>query len=124
MNVCIPTNQDLGLESQPYGHFGSARYFVLHDTERGATSLIKNEDQNHVHGACRPTETLIERKVGAVIVGGIGVRAIMLLNGMGIRVYRAANGSIRENILQLEGGGLEELTPEGGCAQHGGGCEH
>jgi predicted Fe-Mo cluster-binding NifX family protein len=124
MNVCIPTNQNLDLESQPYGHFGSAHFFVLHDTESGATSHITNNDQNHIHGACQPTDVLIKRKVGAVIVGGIGKRAIMLLNSMGIRVYRSGNGSIRENVRMLEGGELEELTPETGCTQHGHGCDH
>ena len=124
MNVCIPTNQNLGLESQPFGHFGSARFFVLHDTESETTSLITNDDQNHIHGACQPTEVLIERKVGAVIVGRIGKRAIMLLNSMGIRVYRSENGSIRENVRLLESDKLIELTPETGCVQHGHGCEH
>ncbi|RME41495.1 MAG: diguanylate cyclase, partial [Deltaproteobacteria bacterium] len=33
MKVCFPVNNDQGLESEVYGHFGSAPAFVVVDTE-------------------------------------------------------------------------------------------
>ena len=84
MRICIPTQQDEGLEGLPYSHFGSAPYFIVHDTETKQTWTIENGDENHAHGACNPLKALAGDRVDAIIVGGIGGRAIAGLNGLGI----------------------------------------
>jgi predicted Fe-Mo cluster-binding NifX family protein len=119
MRVCIPAQDAKGLEGTPYGHFGSASLFVIHDSETGQTEIIGNADSLHAHGMCHPVGALDGRKIDVIIVGGIGARAIMKLNAEGMRVYRSAPGSIRENIELLKGGGLEELTVENACGHHG-----
>lgn len=110
-----------GLEDEAHGHFGSASHFVVHDTETGATEIVSNADSHHAHGMCHPVGALGGREIDAVIVGGIGARAVMKLNAGGIRVYRAVPGSIRENIDLLAGGTLAELTVEDSCGGHGDG---
>jgi predicted Fe-Mo cluster-binding NifX family protein len=119
MKVCIPAQDGSGLEGTPYGHFGSASYFVVHDTETGMTEVISNADSQHEHGMCHPVGALGGRRIDAVIVAGIGARAIMKLNAEGMRVYRSAPGSIRENIELLAGGKLGEFAVEGACGGHG-----
>jgi predicted Fe-Mo cluster-binding NifX family protein len=123
MKVCIPVAGDTGLSSAPYGHFGSAPYFVIHDTESGTTEMLSNADQEHAHGACQPLKALDGRAVDAVIVGGIGAGAIMKLNAAGIRVYRSTDGSAADHVVALREGKLKEITPDTGC-QHHGGCSH
>ncbi len=63
------------------------------------------------------------RSIDAIVVGGIGMRALMMLNAGGIRVYRAAPGTIRDNIELLKSGTLAEVTPGDACGHHGGGHE-
>lgn len=123
MKVCVPAADNAGLNSHPYGHFGSAPYFVIHDTESDATEVLGNANQEHAHGTCQPLAGFNGQQVGAVIVGGIGAGAIMKLNAAGVRVYRAGTGTIAENVAALRASKLEELTPATGCRQHGG-CSH
>jgi len=123
MKVCVPAADNVGLQSQPFGHFGSAPFFVMHDTESKETEIVENPNAAHEHGACQPVAALGGRTVEAILVGGIGARAIAKLNADGIRVYRAEPGTVEENLASLTAGQLAEITPAGGCQQHGG-CSH
>ena len=60
----------------------------------------------------------------AIVVGGIGGGAITGLNNMGIKVYKAAKGDIRENIERFEAGDLMEMTMAHTCSGHTDGCAH
>jgi hypothetical protein len=75
MMIAFPVEEYRGLESQIYGHFGSAPSFLLLDSETMAVENLTNADQNHIHGMCSPMKALAGRKVDAVVVGGIGMGA-------------------------------------------------
>lgn len=126
MKVCFPTSENQGLESQVYGHFGSAPGFVLVDTVTGESTAIDNGDRIHQHGACNPIAGLDGHPVEAVVVGGIGAGALGKLNGAGIRVFQARPGTIAENIALFNESQLPEYQPGHGCGghDHGGGCSH
>jgi len=125
MKICFPTANLEGLESQVYGHFGSAPGFVIVDTETRATEEISNNDLHHAHGMCQPLKALEGRKVDAVAVGGIGMGALTKLQAQGIRVYRGAEGTVAENIDLFLKEKLPEFDAENTCAGHaGGGCAH
>lgn len=119
MRVCIPASDEKGLESATFGHFGSALYFVVHDTETASTQVLRNENPHHGHGGCQPLSALGDRSLDALIVGGIGRRAIARLNASGTKVYCAAEGTIAENVARLQRGELAEFTLESACAGHG-----
>jgi predicted Fe-Mo cluster-binding NifX family protein len=122
MKLCIPIEEDKGFESIPYGHFGSAAMFMVFDTESNETKIIDNRDQHHAHGACHPLKNLDGENIDAVLVGGIGSKAISRLNEIGIKVYRSTYGTIKENINHYRNKGLTELTPANACRHHGHGC--
>jgi predicted Fe-Mo cluster-binding NifX family protein len=126
MKTCVPVQENKGLESVAFGHFGSAPFFIVHDTDTGDTVAVENGNTHHAHGACNPMQALSGRSVDTLIVGGIGMRAVMGLNAAGIKVYRSAEGTVKTNIDALKRGALEEITPEGACGGHGhsGGCGH
>lgn len=125
MRVCFPTVKLEGLESQVYEHFGSAPGFVIVDTETKAAEEISNSDQHHAHGMCQPLKALGGRKVDAVVVGGIGMGALMKLGAQGIRVYRGAEGTVAENVELILKSKLSEFDANHSCAGHaGGGCAH
>ncbi len=124
MKICFPVDNDNGLASDIFGHFGSAPFFVVYDTQNSAVSVINNRDLGHIHGQCNPMKALNNQQVDAVVVGGIGGGAITGLNNRGIKVYKAAPGTIRENIGQFEKGALMEMTMAHTCGGHIGGCAH
>jgi predicted Fe-Mo cluster-binding NifX family protein len=124
MKVCFPVQKDEGIESQVYNHFGSAPVFVVVDTEEKGVRTINNRDLHHVHGACNPIMALDGQKVDALIVGGIGGGALLKLNAMGVKVYGAGTGTVKENLELLRDKKLQELSMDHSCRAHEGGCGH
>jgi predicted Fe-Mo cluster-binding NifX family protein len=124
MKVCFPTENLLGLESEVYGHFGSAPGFVIVNTVAAELDQVANSDQHHVHGTCQPLLALSGRRFDSIVVGGIGMGALVKLQAEGIRVYRALQGTVRDNLDLIQRGILPEMGSEHTCAGHGGGCSH
>jgi predicted Fe-Mo cluster-binding NifX family protein len=119
MKICIPVNDVRGLDGEPYGHFGSAERFMLVDSDSMETQIVDNGDHGHAHGTCQPLRGLAGQKLDAIIVGGIGARAVERLNEAGIRVYRSTAGTVRDNVEALKKGALEELNADNSCGHHG-----
>ena len=124
MKVCFPVESDKGLDSEVYGHFGTAPNFVVFDTETKSIGVINNQDLGHVHGMCNPLKALDGKMVDVIVVGGIGAGAISRLNELGIKVCRASEGTVRENLGLFESNQVPELTIEHACGGHTGGCGH
>ena len=119
MKLCIPTKTNDHHTAEAYDHFGSAPYFMICDTESGAVEVIENNNAEHAHGMCQPMNALMGNKVDAVVTGGMGGRAVQKLNEGGIKAYRAIPGTVADIISQFTKGGLEEITVNNACAQHG-----
>ena len=125
MKIAFPVQEDMGLESTLYGHFGSAPHFVVVDSDTRTVAALPNRDLEHEHGACRPLEAL-GTAVDAVVAGGIGGGALAGLHAAGVKVYRGVEGTVRENLEMFKAGHLPEFTPDHTCAGHGQGegCVH
>ncbi len=124
MRICFPTENLKGLESDVYGHFGSAPGFVIVNTGNMAVEEINNNDLHHAHGMCQPLKALGGREVEAVVVGGIGAGALMKLQAQGIAVFRALQGSVKENLHFIQEGKLPHFGVEHTCGGHSDGCGH
>jgi predicted Fe-Mo cluster-binding NifX family protein len=126
MKIAFPVQQDQGFESQVYGHFGTAPYFVIVDSETGVHETSTNNDVHHLHGQCQPMKALAGNPVDAVVVGGIGGGALMRLQSQGVRVFRAVEGSVKQNLEFIKTGKLPEFSVNMTCAGHHGegGCQH
>jgi predicted Fe-Mo cluster-binding NifX family protein len=121
MKIAFPVEQDQGLESPVYTHFGTAPYFVVIDSESGAQQTINNMHLHHNHGQCQPMEALSGNPVDVIVVGGIGGGALMGLQAQGVRIFRAAEGSVKENFEFMKAGKLPEFAVNMTCAGHQGG---
>jgi predicted Fe-Mo cluster-binding NifX family protein len=126
MKVCFPVLENQGLESQVFGHFGSAPGFVVVDLITDEITAINNSDQIHEHGACNPVAGLGGHQVDAIVVGGIGGGALHKLNASGLRVFQAREGTIAENVVLFKADELPEYLPGHTCGGHGEnhGCSH
>ena len=119
MKICIPAETNEGKSAKVYGHFGSAPYFTIVDTEKDSIEVIDNANQHHSHGMCQPMSSLIGKSIDAVVTGGIGSRAVQKLNEGGIKAYRTIPGTVADIVSQFTKGGLEEITAQNACAQRG-----
>ncbi|QJA08782.1 diguanylate cyclase [Romboutsia sp. CE17] len=122
MKICVPVEVNKGLESKPYGHFGSAPMFVVYDLEKNEITELSNNDLHHEHGKCQPLKALQGNIVDAVIVGGIGQGAIMKLNDMGVKVYKSQGETIKENLDLYKENKLQEFPSNHTCSHDG--CGH
>jgi len=118
MKICIPTETDAGKKAKVYGHFGSAPYFTIYDTEKDDCETADNSNQHHAHGECNPVGVLDSQHVNAVVCAGMGARAVQKLKEMGVRVYRASGDTVEEVIKKYQTAELEEITSENACSQH------
>ena len=119
MKICIPTEEPMGLDSVAYGHFGSAPYFLIYDTETKEIEVLNNNEAEHEHGQCNPVTPLKDKGVQAVVVAGMGARALQNLQSMGITAYRIENGTKVQTIIEnLDLNKLEKLAVENCCQSH------
>ncbi|RJO67223.1 MAG: diguanylate cyclase [Myxococcales bacterium] len=119
MKLCIPVEQDKGLESAVYGHFGSAPVFLVVDTETLACQAIVNTDQHHAHGMCHPLKAIGSVQVDGVVVGGIGMGALTKLNASGVRVFQSPFATVRETAEAMKQNKLAEFDATHACGGHG-----
>ena len=119
MRICIPTETDAGKEARVYGHFGSAPYFTIYDTEKDVCETVDNSNQHHAHGTCHPMDTFGSKRIDAVVCAGMGVRAIQKLKEAGIQVYKASGATVEEIIEKYQANELEEITLKDACNRHG-----
>ncbi|RPH51062.1 MAG: diguanylate cyclase [Desulfobacteraceae bacterium] len=119
MKIAFPIQEDQGVDSRIFNHFGSASLFIIVDTENGKIESSVNPDIDHQHGQCQPLKALGGNKVDAVAVCGIGKGALVKLQNSGVKVFRAAEGSVNENLDLIRSGLLNEFEPEHTCAGHG-----
>lgn len=121
MRICIPAENNNGLKSIVYGHFGSAPYFVIYDTENNIIEVINNNNEHHEHGQCNPIAAFSDRKIDMLVTGGIGARALQRLNAVGIKVCRAVNEkTVSEVITRFSENALPEITINETCSHHHG----
>jgi len=126
MKVCFPVNGSPSLESEVYGHFGSAPSFVLVDTDTNDLKVIGNADQHHTHGMCSPIRALGGHDIDCVVVGGIGGGALMKLNQTGVKVYKASARTVSENLALFTANSLPVFEQNHVCGGHSNGsaCSH
>ena len=120
MKIAFPTQENKGLESTVYNHFGSAPFFVVVASENDELEILDNQDLGHAHGNCQPLAALGGAPVDAVVVGGIGGGALKKLVDAGVRAYRAVEGTVSENLTLIKEDKLPAFTMDQTCRGHQG----
>lgn len=131
MNICFPVSTNSGLENTIYGHFASAPFFMLVDTNTGLSSFVPNCDSKTPFAGCNPFSALRSQQLDGIITGGIGDASVELMNLCGFKVYKACSDSVPENIALFTDGKLPEIEVqqsqlEGRCSsgESGATCNH
>ncbi|MBN1655334.1 MAG: NifB/NifX family molybdenum-iron cluster-binding protein [Deltaproteobacteria bacterium] len=119
MKICIPIDQDKGLQSPVCAHFGSAPAFMIVDTDSGDCRAINNINQHRGHGMCEPLVALQGEQIDGMVVGGIGMGALNKLNAAAVQVYISQYATVGETLNALKAGTLQLMQPGMACAGHG-----
>lgn len=119
MKLCIPSTENSGIDSPVYGHFGSAPFFIIYNTEEDSIISVNNGDSVHEHGQCNPLAAFKQTPIDAMVTGGIGMRAINKLNAAGVAVYKSVTGKTVKDIIEdYKNNNLEVLSLEDACSHH------
>lgn len=124
MKICVPTIDDRGPDGLPSAHFGASPFFTFFDLESGEWEAVRNRNDHHEHGVCRPLDAIRSRPVDAVLCRGLGRGASAGLRQLGIRVYLTREADIAGCLAAFEEGSLGEMTEDGLCQGHGGHAGH
>lgn len=124
MKICIPTYGTSGLKDSIYNHFGSSKYFTIYDSETKEINVIENTNSHHQHGQCQPLKAIEGCNVDAVLTSGMGKKAVLSLNGGGVKVFLCEENTVEEAINKFLDGFYMELTVDGACGGHGHHTDH
>ncbi|MEI7606080.1 MAG: NifB/NifX family molybdenum-iron cluster-binding protein [Rhodospirillaceae bacterium] len=119
--IAVPSILPGGLDVGVSPHFGQCDVYTLIDVNRGHiedVSIIPSLP--HQHGGClEPVRMLADRKVTAIVVGGMGMRPLKGFSDAGIRVYQADTRlSVLDAVISVLDGAAREFMPAHACGGH------
>jgi predicted Fe-Mo cluster-binding NifX family protein len=110
-----------------HGHFGSAPWFTIVDTEPGAAEAVQNPACGASPGACHHVGMLTRRGVDVVVCAGMGRRAVSGLADAGIQVMVAPGRRVADVVASAKAGELRPMEFDAACVggfHHGHGHGH
>jgi predicted Fe-Mo cluster-binding NifX family protein len=109
-NRIIISSDSANLNGTVYYRFASAPYFILYDYNKSKATAIENPYAAQVRGmGITVAQMLIDYKIDAVVVGGIGPQAFDTFYLAKIKVYGPVTGSVRTAITNYQLERLPEL---------------
>ena len=90
-------------------HFGRAKNFLLYDTEKGSFEVFENPE---IKGRELPPDFLKRKNIDVVIAFSLGPRAFEKFKNYKIKVLKAIEGTILENLKTFEKNKLKKLSKE------------
>jgi len=91
--------------------FGRAPDFMFYDTENNESRFINNSAANSQGGAgIKAAQIIVDNNADVLITPRCGQNAAELLIAANVKIYKALNNSIEENLTELKNGKLSILT--------------
>jgi predicted Fe-Mo cluster-binding NifX family protein len=119
VKICMPVLDENGLNSVVYGHFGSAPFFAVYDTDTKNVVFANNNESGHEHGKCMPVDAIRALNAEAVLCKGMGMRAANLLIAAGIKPFLVDAGTIADAIGKYDAREVRALDESTSCQAHG-----
>lgn len=122
MKLAMPV-ESKSLDIPVCSSFGRTPLFVLFDVENGAYEFLDNGAIAAQGGAgIMAAQLLADSGAAAVIAYRLGENAAEVLNAAEIKIYKAQDGSVSDNIEKFRNGKLSILSEiHSGFHNHGGG---
>lgn len=120
VKICIPAENDLGMDAQVCDHFGSAPFFVIVETGTDTCEVISNRNDHHEHGQCMPVQQLGTFGLDGLVCRGMGRNALARFTSIGIEVFTTRSQTVGEILEEARTGRLQPLDANQACAGHRG----
>ncbi len=114
IRVALPVHDHEGLDDHIFEHFGHAPAFLIIDILEGEIVSMKTVDNAYMdeHTPGSVPSFLAELGVNVLICRGVGRRALLFFDQLGIEVIRGASGKVRDVIEEYISGRLESRDYE------------
>ena len=110
MIIAIPA-EEKSLDSVISINFGRSPYYCIYDTEKEQSTFVENKAVERSGGAgVEAAQDLVDRKIDALVTFRLGDHAAKVLTTAKIKVLKAVNLSIADNIAKVLDHSLEELN--------------
>ncbi len=121
MKIILPVETQ-SLKDSVCPSFGRAPLFALYDTEKESSDFLTNSAAQSEGGAgIKAAQFLADSGAKILITYRCGENAAEVLNAAGIKMYKAQDGTVEENIAKFKNGLLAELCEfHAGLHHHGG----
>ncbi len=121
MRVAFSVENSMGLSSRISPHFGRCPFFLVVELDSEGEIVNIETHQNpfynaHVQGAV--PRFVSQLGVDTIVAGGMGPRAVLMFEELGIRPYTTQLETVGEALSALLGGEMEGVQP---CDHT---CEH
>ena len=91
--------------------FGRTPYFMLYDTENNKSRFINNSAANSQGGAgIKAAQIIVDNNADVLITPRCGQNAAEVLIAANVKIYKAINNSIEENLTEFKNDKLSILT--------------
>jgi predicted Fe-Mo cluster-binding NifX family protein len=122
MKLCMPTEDEAGLDGQLSSHYGRTPYFTVVDSGTNECVVLPNGRAHHAHGQCgEAAAAFAGQGVDAVVCRGVGRGALGGLLARGMSVYVTAAPTVAAAVYAFREGRLTQATLFEAC---GGGHDH
>jgi predicted Fe-Mo cluster-binding NifX family protein len=118
MKICMPVLTSDGINSEIYGHFGSAPFFAIYDSADDSVVVVNNGVGEHEHGQCMPVNAIRNTGAEAVLCKGMGMRAANLLIEAGITPYMVDAETVNEAVKKYKTKDIVVLDASRACQHH------
>jgi len=108
MKIAFATDRN-SLENEVALHFGRAKNFLIYDTEKKSFKVFENPE---ISGKELPPDFLYRKGVDVVVAFSLGSKACEKFRNYGIKVYKAIEGTILDNLQKFEENELKKLGEE------------
>ncbi len=119
MKICMPVLSAEGMNSNLYGHFGSAPFFAIYNTEDQSVAVVENSVGEHEHGKCMPVDAIRNTGAQAVLCKGMGMRAANLLQEAGVSPFMVDAQTVGEAVKKYNAKEVLVLDASRACQHHG-----
>jgi predicted Fe-Mo cluster-binding NifX family protein len=102
MKICLPTNDNLGLQSELASNFSAANWLLVVESETQETRAIDMSDEE-------PRKRPVDLDV-IVCAGGIGRGMFNGLRSRGIQVFSTDAMTVNDALAELAAGSLIEVA--------------
>jgi len=121
MRIAVSADTNNGIDSVVSAHFGRCPHFILVDVDDHDVKDVRVVD-NPYFGHHQPGQVpgfINSLSANVMLTGGMGGRAIMFFQQLGIEGVTGAYGTVRQSVERYLGGELHGAQPCRTSQEHG-----